>query len=199
MSFSSTATAESPMGIPRRHQLRWHLVLYFVALATIPLLSAVSFALIQMRAQSERQVITQLDSVAELKQAQITEWLENSALVIDGFLLRTDTYTQMVDLNTASQVNLPLQMRMNADLQALAALQTVEGERHFRKFFLYDNKGTVRASSAASDIGKVVVNQPYFTSSLTGPYVQSPYYAVGDASLSMLITRPLHNQQGQVV
>src|SRR4026209_1008761 len=108
MSFSSVTPAESPTRIPRRHQLRWHLVLYFVALATIPLLSAVSFALIQMRTQSERQVIIQLDSVAELTQGQINEWLDNGALVIDGFLLRTDTYTQMVDLDTASQVNLPL-------------------------------------------------------------------------------------------
>src|SRR5258705_6211310 len=114
MNGSSIVPAESHMSIPRRHQLRWHLVLYFVALATMPLLSAVSFALIQMRAQSERQVITQLDSVAELKQEQINEWLESGALVIDGFLLRTETYTQMVDLDTASQVNLPLQMHINA-------------------------------------------------------------------------------------
>src|SRR4029078_8856402 len=99
MSFSSIAITESHMSIPRRHQLRWHLVLYFVALATIPLLSAVSFALVQMRAQPERQVISQLESVAELKQGQINEWLESSALVIDSFLLDTNKYTQMVDLS----------------------------------------------------------------------------------------------------
>jgi anti-anti-sigma regulatory factor/HAMP domain-containing protein len=199
MNASSIAPAESHMSIPRRHQLRWHLVLYFVALATVPLLSAVSFALIQMRAQSERQVITQLESVAELKQGQIDEWIESGALVIDGFLLDTDTYTDMLDLDTASQINIPLQTRVNADLRALAALHLEGHASPFRKFFLYDRRGNIQASSVESDIGKVVVNQPYFASSLTASYVQPPYYAVGDASLTMLITRPLHNQQGQTV
>ena len=199
MSFSSIAITESHMSIPRRHQLRWHLVLYFVALATIPLLSAVSFALIQMRTQSERQVITQLESVAELKQEQINEWMESGALVINGFLIDTDTYTRMVDLGAASQIDMPLQTSVNANLRALAALHTEGRESHFRKFFLYDLKGNIRASSVESDIGKVVVNQPYFADSLTSPYVQPPYYAVGDAALTMLMTRPLHNQQGQTV
>src|SRR5690242_10841150 len=126
VNFSSTAFAESHTSIPRRHQLRWHLVLYFVALATIPLLSAVSFTLIQMRAQSERQVISQLESVAELKQGQINAWLDSGALVIDGFLLGTDRYKHMVDLDTSSQVDIPLQTSMSAELRALAALQ-IEG------------------------------------------------------------------------
>ncbi|MEO7913336.1 MAG: cache domain-containing protein [Roseiflexaceae bacterium] len=168
-------------------------------LATIPLLGAVSFALIQMRSQSERQIINQLESVAELKQGQINRWLESNELGIDGFLINQDKRTQMVGLLTSGPVDSPAKTSINGDLQALAALHTQTDVSHFRKFFLYDRVGNILASSVEADIGKVVANQPYFTSSLKDPYLQSPYYAVGDASLTMLLTRPLRDPSGQIV
>jgi PAS domain S-box-containing protein len=196
---SSILYTELATSVPHRYQLRWQLIVYFVALATIPLLSAMSFALFQMRSQSERQIINQLESVAELKQGQINQWLESNELVIDGFLADEDKHIQMAGLATSGTVDIPTQTIVNGDLRTLAAFHAHADASHFRKFFLYDRQGNVFASSVEADIGKVVVNQPYFTSSLKGPYLQPPYYAVGDASLTMLLTRPLRDLSGQMV
>lgn len=43
------------------------------------------------------------------------------------------------------------------------------------------------------------MNQPFFAGGLKAPYVQPPYYAVGDAVLTMVMTQPLHDQRGQNV
>jgi PAS domain S-box-containing protein len=196
---SSILHTELDTSVPNRYQLRWQLIVYFVALATIPLLSAMSFALFQMRSQSERQIITQLESVAELKQDQINQWLESNELVIDGFLADEDKHIQMAGLATSGTVDIPTQTIVNSDLRALAAFHAHADASHFRKFFLYDRQGNVFASSVEADIGKVVANQSYFASSLKGPYLQPPYYAVGDAALTMLLTRPLHDLSGQLV
>lgn len=195
----SRVNAQPHAYLPRRRQLRWQLVLCFVALATVPLLTALGFALIQMRAQSERQIMNQLESVAELKQLQIARWLEGNALLMQSFLIDADTYAQLVDVSTSSSANGPPQSSANAALRALTDLHGEGRASHFRRFFVYDRAGKIRASSAEAEVGKVVVNQPFFANGLRAPYVQPPYYAVGDASLTMVMTQPLRDRRGQNV
>lgn len=79
-----------------------------------------SFALVQMRSQSERQIINQLESVAELKQEQITRWLESDALVMQSFLVDAEMYAQMVAVSTSSGANTPAQTSLNVALRTLS-------------------------------------------------------------------------------
>ncbi|MBV9790985.1 MAG: HAMP domain-containing protein [Chloroflexi bacterium] len=188
---------EFERNIPFWHQLRWRLMFGFVVLATIPLLTAMIFALIKMRTQTEHQVIDQLESVVELKNDQITRWLDANALVIDGFLSDANHRAELVDLTVSAQNNVADQAHINQELRNLAQLHAELDGSHFHTFFLYNRAGKIIAASDPADLGKVVVNQPYFTSSLGQPFVQPPYYAVGSGALTMIMTRPLRDQQGE--
>jgi anti-anti-sigma regulatory factor/HAMP domain-containing protein len=197
MNAVSASRTESQSTLPFWHQLRWRLVFYFVILATVPLLTAMSFALIKMRTQTERQVINQLESVVELKHDQINRWLEANAMVIDSFLGDIHHRSELIAFVAAPDD--AEQTAINDELRSLSQLRAGAKGGYFLRFFLYNPAGKIVAASDPADLGKVVVNQPYFTSSLGQPFVQPPYYAVGNDTLSMIITRPLRDQQGQTM
>ena len=198
MNVSPTTPAEAG-ALPFWHQLRSRLVLSFVILATIPLLTAMGFALVEMRTQTERQVINQLESIVELKHDQINRWLDANALVIDGFLGNDDQRTRLISFAAATAPAASEQAAINQELRSLTLLHATADRSYFHRFFLYNRAGRIVAASNTTDIGKVVANQAYFARSLQEAYMQPPYYAVGSDTLSMIITRPLRNQQGQAV
>lgn len=188
---------KSESTLPFWHQLRWRLVFSFVLLATVPLLTAMSFALIKMRMQTEHQVINQLESVAELKYDQINRWLDANALVLDSFLGDPDHHAQLMAFAAAPDAM--QQSAINQKLRNLSELHVTTNGGYFHKFFLYNRAGNIVAASDPADLDKVVVDQPYFTSSLGQPFVQPPYYAAGNDTLGMIITRPLRDSRGQTV
>lgn len=176
MNAVSAPRTESQSTLPFWHQLRWRLVFFFVILAMVPLLTAMSFALIKMRTQTERQVINQLESVVELKHDQINRWLDANAMVIDSFLGDIHHRSELIAFVAAPDD--AEQTAVNEELRSLAQLRAGAKSGYFLRFFLYNPAGKIVAASDPADLGKVVVNQPYFTSSLGQPFVQPPYYAV---------------------
>src|ERR1700754_1432704 len=69
--------------LPLWNRLRTRLVLNFVFLAVGSIIVVTGVTLYQVHEQSNRQVISQLESVAELKQSQIGEWLSTSETVVN--------------------------------------------------------------------------------------------------------------------
>ncbi|HEX6290881.1 MAG TPA: cache domain-containing protein, partial [Herpetosiphonaceae bacterium] len=199
MSTPPMTHVESERTLPFWHQLRWRLVASFVLLATVPLLTATVFTLIGMRAQTEQQVINQLESVVELKHDQINRWLEANGLVMDSLLGQPNQRARLVNLAAAPAPDSSEQAAVSDALHNLAVLHAIDGDPYFHRFLLYNRAGRIVAASDTTDIGKVVMNQPYFASSLEEAYVQPPYYAVGSDTLSMIITHPLRDQQGQTI
>jgi anti-anti-sigma regulatory factor/HAMP domain-containing protein len=199
MNVPLAVEAGSDLALPRWGQLRWRLVLYFVFLATIPLLGAVSFALIQMRAQSERQVISQLESVVELKRHHIDNWLDANALLINSFLSVSNRHDRLAAFAASASPDTAERAAIGAELRELSLVHSDTGDSPFHMFFIYNRAGNVLAASDAAQIGKVVTSQPYFAGSLETATVQPPYYAVGSNSLSMVVTHPLRDERGETV
>lgn len=186
----------SDLPLPRRHQLHWHLMRAFALVTTVPLLLILSITLLQMRTQTEQQVINQLEAIAELKHDQIQRWLTASAVVLEGFLAE-DHHQQQLAAFLDAPTDRQDQGAIEETLQALLTLPTTGA--HFDLLFLYDPLGQVVAASTSTEVGKVVANQPYFSQSLTGAYLQPPYYTVGRRTLTMLLTRPIYDARGQTV
>jgi anti-anti-sigma factor len=178
----------------RWHQLRWNLIAYFVTLTVIPIAVVIAITLLRTSAQSRQQIFNQLNSVAELKEDQITRWLEDSSAILH---LVASSNNQdlgalgdpLVGGGTAANP----QAAAEASRQLSAAQQSQE---LFDEFFIYDSQGTILASSNPVQIGKIVVNQPYFAASLRESTVQSPYYEIGSGDLTMFITQPVANTSG---
>jgi anti-anti-sigma regulatory factor/HAMP domain-containing protein len=174
--------------IARWHQLRWNLIAYFVALTVIPIAFVIAITLVRTSAQSKQQIFNQLRSVAELKEDQITRWLENSSALLR--LVASSNNEELATLLAGAAAN-PQAATANRDLSAAQQAQEL-----FEEFFIYDPQGQILASSNPIQIGKIVANQPYFAASLRESTVQSPYYEIGSGDLTMFITYPVVTASG---
>jgi len=175
--------------IPLWRQLRWNLILFAILLTLIPVLVVGIFVLQQTRTQTLNQVNYQLESVTALKQNQIARWLSTSNQVMDIFLSNATASNLFASFATEG-VGGSLSAFVNATL-----LNGIDAQREddaaFKEFFLYDLNGKIIASSDDAQVGKIVNRQPYFTASLGGSYVQTPYYDISTSDLTMIITRPV--------
>ncbi len=203
MSDQSYSSKNTSTRLPFYRQLRWNLILTYVALAILPVALVVTLTVTRLRQQAEQQVIRDLESLAILQRDHVQSWLDSGGLALDLFL--TDTGTRLATFSvpfpaptTEPELIWTAEQEQINTLLA-QAVQARTGERaYFNELFVYDSEGNVLAASNPTSVGKVVTRQPYFSSSLSGKYTQPPYYAVGSADLTMLITRPLVDGSGKI-
>ena len=223
MNAKNDSTKNTSSRLPFYRQLRWNLILTYVALAILPVALVVSLTVTRLRQQAEEQVIRDLESLAVLQRNHVQSWLESGGLALDLFLSNAEP--RLAAFATPLPVSAPIsapetdsatdsastppppspeslwaaeQNEINTLLAQ--AVQARTGERaYFNELFVYDVEGNVLAASNPISVGKVVTRQPYFSSSVLANYVQSPYYAVGSADLNMLITRQLVDASGKTV
>lgn len=192
-----TATSRAPL--PFWRQMRWGMVLSFVSIALLPLVIVILLILSQVQAQTVRQVTAQLASVADLKTTLIRRWLGDAVLSMH-FMQSAEANAQMARLlatdgDTADQMAL-----VDRLLREAVARQSTEASDslHFEQFFIYSLDGRVLAASDPSYAGRLVSRQPYFAASLKGETTHPPFYAVGDNTLTMVLTLPVYDAAGQV-
>lgn len=180
--------------LPLWRQIRWNLVVYTVLLATLPIAAVTAITLPRRSAQDTTQVTGQLESIAQLKADQITEWLQQGMLGIELLLADPDRYGQFLALAESPAVDSNLQSDINSLLAGLIAAHP-----SYETFFIYNTQGEILAASNPADLGKRVNRKPYFSQSLTtAAYVQPPFYEIGSRELGLFITHPLI-EQGETV
>lgn len=218
MSAKSDSPKNASNRLPFYRQLRWNLILTYVTIALLPIALVATLTVSRLRQQAEEQIIRDLESLATLQRKHVQSWLESGGLALDFFL--SDTGSRLaefaVPLPAAPPVTDPAvdpaavsqpsaeslwaveQNEINT-LLAAAVQARAGGQAYFSELFVYDTQGNVLAASNPVSVGKVVTRQPYFSSSLLENYIQPPYYAVGSADLTMLITRQLVDRSGKTV
>ncbi len=68
----------------------------------------------------------------------------------------------------------------------------------FDEIFLMDIEGHARYSTNPLEKDKVHINQLYFNEGLKGPYVSAPFYSPSQKRLSIVATRPLFDELGNL-
>jgi anti-anti-sigma regulatory factor/HAMP domain-containing protein len=186
--------------VPFWRQIRWQLIMSFVLLAVVPVILIETISNTLSRNQAQAQVFNQLESIADLKRDQITNWISGSTTALSFLLsdplrerLITFTNTPAPSVNQQSQIDGLLRQAIEPD--GAAGAHTTR----FRNLFLYLPDGRIVAASDEALLDRVVNRQPYFKPSLTANYVQPPYYAPGSNELVMIITHRLLDAQGQLV
>ncbi len=184
---------QSPL--PPWRQLRWNLVLSFIVLAVLPIILISVVLIRQSTHQAEKQVFSQLESVATLKEQELQRWLDFG---LDEFrLIAADTvrHEAMLRLLDSPQPDPTTQATVGDELLALKNLTS-----HFQEFLVYAPDGRIVVASNRTQIGKLVWLQPYFQDSFTNEsQIHPPYYEIGTGNLTMVATILLKNSRGELV
>lgn len=196
-------SATTQANLPFWQQLRWRLTLYFVLLTVGVIAIITSVTLLQLRNQSTQQTFRQLESVAQLKQNQISRWLETADLLLHAALSDPNTQTRVLNVLTFPESLPTAQNSLNASLAAsVNAIGLQEGatqEQIFEEMFVYDINGRIILSSNRAALNRIVTLQPYFEPSLQDIYITTPYYDVGSNALTAFVTHPIRALNGTVI
>jgi signal transduction histidine kinase len=185
--------------VPFWQQIRWRLMIYFVVLVLVVIVVVTVFTLIQVRNQTNQQVFQQLESVAQLKQNQISRWLQNADSVLDLIAADVERQFQLTDLLASGEVSQEQQLTITQALYEKIQLERDE-EEIFRDVLIYTADGVVIAASNEVFLNRVVTLQPYFEPGFQqDEYVQSPYYDISTGELSMMITHALRTSSGEII
>lgn len=183
--------------IPWWAQLRTNLVIAFVLLAAVPVILVGYFTLHETRAHAEKQAFNQLESIAEIKQQQIYQWLQSNMSLIEALLADGSAYRRLSAAVQMGGVSENIASTLLNDIYNAQAGEA--GTNYLKEIFLYDTTGKIVISSNRARVRQVVARQPYFTQSLNAPYTQPPYYTVGANALSMVMTYPIRDVDGGAV
>lgn len=188
--------------LPFWRRLQTRLILYFVLLAVGSIIIVTGVALVQVRNQSNTQVLAQLESVAQLKQSQINEWLRSSRTALNIIKVNLVRHTEIINHLQGAELDADVVKRIDTSL-----LQDIAGQMSsnatereiLEEIFVYNPEGRIVSASERSVLNRVVTLQPYFRPSLAGEYIQSPYYDVSTGELTMMLTTPIINPAGILV
>jgi signal transduction histidine kinase len=171
------------------------LIISFVLLSVLPVAIALTIAIINSSTQAQQQVYNQLDSVAETKATSLEHNLQDHQSTLRGLLAASADQAELDSLLSASQPDQTLQNQIGQEMTAVLKAQNAS----FSEYFLYNGDGVILVSTNPAQVAKVVKRQPYFDKSLTGEYIQPPFYELGSGDLAVMLTRPIKDQTGQVV
>ncbi len=194
MSANRTPT-EMQNTIPPWRQLRWSLVLSFIWLTVLPMVIISVVVIQQSTHQAEKQVYSQLESVATLKEQELQGWLKNGQNELQLVALDIAEDGVIFDLLQSSPENPNLQASVNT-----AMIQAQDVTDYFQEFLAYTADGHVVAASNRTQIGKWVSLKPYYANSLLNEqFIHPPYYEIGTGDLTMFETIQIVNDRGTLV
>lgn len=189
--------------IPLRRQLRWRLAATFVLLTLVVITIVTTFTVAQLRNQSTRQTLLQLESVVDLKQNQINRWLETGDILLHTVIADPSTQNRILNVLTFEATLPTVQESLNNSLKAGVNAQNEVDEqayqRSFNELFIYNLDGRILLASDPTLLNRIVTLQPYFQPSIEHEYVTAPYYDVGTNDLTAYITHPIYAINGDIV
>ncbi len=148
----------------------------------------------QLQVETRNQVIRQLQSVVDIKNEQINEWLGDKQKLLALFLANSSNDTLLLQSLQPGNGQHAAQDSLTRLFSDQFNVQT-----DFTEFFAYDMAGNIIASSSSRQIGKIVTAEPYYKASLLDNYIQLPYYEVGAAELNMIASSPVKDANGNIV
>lgn len=175
--------------------IRTRLVASFVMVMLLPVLAIItalgSFGLQTAR----RQVIDRLEPVAVLKKAEIEYWLNDLQIDLEIALAGQQVLPNLRALGQEPAGSEAYEAAAQRLRERLA--QVLAQTKRYEELFLLNAEGRVLISTDPTQEGQVRNNQRYFREGLAGPYVQPPQSSVTAMDISLFVSHPVLNEQGQ--
>ncbi len=183
----------------RFNTIRARLLLAFVALVLLPA-AGISVCSIFVGIQSgKQQAFERLESVAALKENEISTWLQNLQTDLLG-LAEEDVYKKVVLLLSESEINDRVEIGKAEIYDRL--VQVIELTKRFDEFFLLSRRGVVVLSTDPLKSGEFRGLQPYFKEGMkrAGIHLQSISYSSASEKLNnVVVVHPFFDEKGNAV
>ncbi len=176
--------------------IRTRLLIGFVMLTFLSALFVGSVATVVGFRAGKKQVIAQLNTVADFKSVEIESWVGDMQSVLAGILPGQEAL-QLVDTLLSAEPQ--TSDYKSAHDRLLSRLQQTIGlAGSFEQIFMADRQGRVFLSTDPTLVGEIISDETYFQRGLAGPYVRPPLRSsLGEEAL--IVTRPLYDQHGKVI
>ncbi len=176
--------------------IRNRLLVSFALLVILPvaLTSVISAQL--SASSSEDLLVSQLDSVATLKQEEINTWVENlkTDLLIASIDESTQEYLYLLLQRDAAEVVLESSFIEREILERFVHVLDQTGR--FEDLFLLDLSGQVLLSTDPLEEGKIYRYENFFQQGLGGLYVQPPKFYPSLADTFIVVAQPVQDWLG---
>ena len=180
---------------PIRRSLRAKLVAYFLLLSTVTVLVVGSIVYVRATGDLTSSVYDRLGAVSALKASQLNSWIDEQTrnvvfvAVIPGV---GDDARTFLDPSIDGATRSAAEDRLRNVLATVVA-QTSDAE----EIYITDLNGIVRLSTLASDEGKSVGDQPFFTTGSSHTTVQNPYTSPLSGRSTITVATPLFDANGE--
>ena len=179
---------------PLRRSLRAKLVAYFLLLSIVTVLVVGSIVYVRATGDLTSSVYDRLGAVSALKASQLNTWIDEQTrnvvfvAVIPGV---GDDARTFLDPSIDAAARSAAEERLRNVLATVVA-QTSDAE----EIYITDLNGIVRLSTLASDEGKSVVDQAFFTTGSSHTTVQNPYTSPLSGRPTITVATPLFDANG---
>ncbi len=171
--------------IPFFARLRWRLTFLFLGIAIVPIVIITLIVIAQIGSQYQAQIFTELDAISVLKTQQVERLLE-------------DGREQLRAIAVNNEVIAAVQTPTSAAAAITAIKQIADISSNVDAIFIYAPDGKVVLASDDVLLNRVVLRQPYFDASLTGEFLQAPFFDVSLQRLTLIATNPIY-QDGDLI
>ncbi len=140
----------------------------------------------------ERQTITHLGSISDLKTSTIKSFMEDVSIQIES-IKKNESFSESVYkyLNKSDEMGKLLVVNK---LKELIANKDIFGE-----VFVIDNKGEVVVSTKDENEGKIKSADRYFVEGEKGTYIQEYFFDISSGEPSMMVGTPIKDVTGVTI
>jgi methyl-accepting chemotaxis protein len=177
----------------RVSSIRTRLLITLVLMVLLPAAAISAVSAVLGWQNGRQQVINQLELMATLKEAEIETWVSS---------LQTDLLTVLTGEDAARRTIALLQVPDPSEyvkyLLRSHFQQAIKQGGRFEELFLMDLQGRVILSTDVAQEGQSHSDQTFFQEGLKGPYVQPPFYFLVSDRMSVVVVRPVVDEQERV-
>lgn len=181
----------------KAYSIRTRLAGLILASILIPIVLIIGISVFGSLRSSRQNVISQMESVAALKEAEIDTWLQ--ALENDlkfeqfGWPLAKQLQT-LVNRSPESEEYQVAYSQMRSHL-----IDAIMLRQHYDELFLMDTRGQIVLSTDLNQVGKNYYGREYFTKGMRDVNFSAPIYEVWLGRSSIIASRPVLDAYGNPV
>ncbi|HFD39824.1 MAG TPA: GAF domain-containing protein [Anaerolineae bacterium] len=175
--------------------IRSRLLVAFVVMTLLSVVAVTLGAVVLARQSAQQRVLSQLESVATLKEAEINAWV---AYLQDGLkvMLIGEQVVQPARLLVQESPDSAATQEARDQLRGYFQRWIAETQQ-FDELFLLDSEGRVVLSTDPVAESKIYSNRTFFQQGLKGAYVQPPLYSASLDKVSVIVAQPVVDFQGE--